>query len=254
MPFVNLKHAHLFYDKWGNGEPILFVHPPGLGRLVFQYQVELADHFQLIMPDLSGHGESVSKLSQESTLIDQYVEEIKHIMEAENLKKIILCAYSAGGVIAQSFTIKYPDMVKALIISGAYPKVDTLGLEWMYRIGEGVIIKNPNRLAEILAYSNANNEEDEEKLYQHMLKTDPVIWLRFYLDTQHYNQVNQIPSIQCPTLLIYGERTFWIHHHKLFYKEQTNMYIAFVDDAFHQVPSKNYIAFNHLVKQFINNL
>ncbi|WP_182199354.1 alpha/beta fold hydrolase [Paraliobacillus salinarum] len=254
MPTVQLKHAKLFYEKIGSGESILFIHPPGLGRLVFQYQTELAKHFQLIMPDLSGHGESISKLNGESSIVVQYVEEIKHIIEAEHLETIILCAYSAGGVIAQAFTLKYPNLVKALIISGAYPKIDTLGLEWMYRIGEGVVIKDPKKLAEILAYSNANNESDEEKLYKHILKTDPAIWLRFYLDTQHYNQVDQISSIQCPTLLVYGERAYWIHHHKLFYQQKANMQIAFVDDAFHQVPSKNFLAFNHLVKQFVKSI
>ncbi|CQR46627.1 AB hydrolase superfamily protein YvaM [Paraliobacillus sp. PM-2] len=254
MPCVHFENTNVCYDKFGSGEAILFIHPPGLGRLVFQYQRDLANHYQLIIPDLSGHGQSNAKMNHPCTMIEQYVQEIKHIIEEENLDDVILCAYSAGGVIAQSFTVQYPNMVKALIISGAYPKVDTVGLEWMYRIAEGIVVKNPNKLAEILAFSNANNLEDEQKLYEHMLQTDPVIWLRFYLDTHHYNQVSQLPSIQCPTLLIYGERTSWIHHHKLFYQRQANMDIAFVEDAFHQVPSKNPVAFNHLVKQFINKL
>ncbi|GAA5415305.1 AB hydrolase superfamily protein YvaM [Paraliobacillus ryukyuensis] len=254
MPFVEFDQSSIYYASIGEGEPILFIHPPGLGHYVFQFQSVLSSRYQLLLPDLSGHGQSTSVINYNISIVDQYVEEIHQLIQAEGLDRVILCAYSAGGMIAQSFCIKYPDKVKGLIVSGGYPKVDTIGLEFMYEIGETLVLQNKNRLAQILAYSNSNSHKSYHRLYTHMLQANIQHWLKFYYDTHHLNLVPSIKQIQCPALFVYGEKADWINEHRRFYEQQANINIVFVHHAFHRVPSKHYYAFNHLITHFINRL
>ena len=70
----------MFYEEYGEGIPIIFIHPPGMGRKVFVYQQHLANHMRVILPDLSGHGESDTV--EESVSISFYANEIMHLMNA----------------------------------------------------------------------------------------------------------------------------------------------------------------------------
>lgn len=251
MPFVYFKQTSIYYEKIGKGKPILFIHPPGLGRVVFQYQKPLASYFQLIFPDLSGHGKSSYSADNHVSLVDQYIEEIHQIVLQEKLDKVILCAYSAGGSIAQAFAIHYPTYVEAMIISGAYPKVDTFGLNAMYLFGQSILPNHKRIFAKLLAQSNSNSTVDQQKLYLHILQSNTTRWLQFYQVTKTLDFVPDLIKLKCPCLLVYGQYSNWIHHHKLFYQSLHNVQIAFVNRAFHQVPSKNYLQFNQLVVQFL---
>ncbi|AOR99733.1 AB hydrolase superfamily protein [Bacillus subtilis] len=36
MPLISIdSRKHLFYEEYGQGIPIIFIHPPGMGRKVF---------------------------------------------------------------------------------------------------------------------------------------------------------------------------------------------------------------------------
>ncbi|MDY5613225.1 alpha/beta fold hydrolase [Dysosmobacter sp.] len=48
-------------------------------------------------------------------------EELKEILNAEQLEKVVLIGQSAGGSVAQSLIAKYPDMVEGLFTIGTCP-------------------------------------------------------------------------------------------------------------------------------------
>lgn len=86
-----------FYEEYGQGIPIIFIHPPGMGRKVFYYQRLLSKHFRVIFPDLSGHGDS-DHIDQPAS-ISYYANEIAQFMDALHIDKAVLFGYSAGGLI-----------------------------------------------------------------------------------------------------------------------------------------------------------
>lgn len=252
MPNVSFDNTIVYYEKYGEGIPIIFIHPPGLGGVVFEHQLPLANYYQLIIPDLSGHGYSVGPLADDP--IKQYAKELKTIIIHENLSKVVLCAYSAGGTIAQYFVREYPELVEALIISGAYPKVSTWSLDTVYRLGMATLKLSPKFLAKRLAASNSTNRSDKKQLLQYMKKSSVNHWYAYYLTTYYYDVRKFIDNISCPSLFIYGNETDFTHDHQAYYYEQEHIQIAFVEKAAHQIPTKKYIAFNHLVKQFIDRV
>lgn len=249
MESVTYDDTIVYYDSIGKGVPILFIHPPGLGRRVFDYQQKLAAEFHLILPDFSGHGNSVSRLSAD--IVTQYVIEIKQILIKENIDEVVICAYSAGGTIAQAFVHLFPEKVKGLLIAGAYPKIGSLGLDFMYKFGLYMVKKNPKRLSEFLAFSNARNELHKALLFNHTMKTSIDHWYAYYNDTYHYDVRNWIDDITCPSLFTYGQRATWINIHKKYYQNNPNIKVTFVSNAFHQLPTKNWLSFNQLIRHFM---
>src|SRR3954454_8695437 len=98
----------MVYNISGKGIPILFIHPPAMGRIVFRYQEELNRYFTLITPDLSGNGDT--KGPEKQVTIQSYAEEVKALLDHLHLKKAVLCGYSAGASISQEFALRYPEM------------------------------------------------------------------------------------------------------------------------------------------------
>ena len=44
MPSIKMNiNQHMFYEEYGDGSPIIFIHPPGMGRKVFVYQQYLSE-------------------------------------------------------------------------------------------------------------------------------------------------------------------------------------------------------------------
>ena len=85
MPLCHINGLQLFYEDKGSGTPIIFIHPPGMGRKVFFYQLLLANHFRIILPDLSGHGDTIG--SSDSVTILGFAEEIRRLMDELKIEK-----------------------------------------------------------------------------------------------------------------------------------------------------------------------
>ena len=58
MAEFQYENTCMVYNISGKGIPILFIHPPAMGRIVFRYQEELNRYFTIITPDLSGNGDT----------------------------------------------------------------------------------------------------------------------------------------------------------------------------------------------------
>ncbi|MFC7062848.1 alpha/beta fold hydrolase [Halobacillus seohaensis] len=251
MPFyTNVDGQRIFYEDHGVGNVILFIHPPGMGRKVFEQQQELAEHYRIILPDLSGHGDSDTvKLSPE---ISDYTLEILSLIDHLQLDQIILFGYSAGGAVAQDFTLSNPNRVKGLILSGAFPKVDTKILAFQFEIGMQWVRENPDSLAQVLSQTHFQDTVTREEQRHHMLKSDPIVWYEFYKHSSQYDCSKQLEKIQVPILLLYGKRSFWVYHHARFYRRCSKASLTVVDNAFHQLPATQGPTVNLAVRDFFS--
>ncbi len=241
----------IYADDYGEGIPIVFIHPPGMGRTVFSYQRQLSAMYRIILPDLSGHGDSETRAKD--VTIDTYVEELRQLLDFKGIEEAVICGYSAGSMVAQQFVITYPHRTKALILSGGFPKVDTLGLKIEYNLGMKLLLKSPSRLMDFLANGHTSIKEFKELLISEMKKNDKEVWYKFYNDSLHFDCTERLHQIQCPTLLMYGNRAFWINAHKKFYRDFADCKLVYVKGAFHQLPTKHFDRFNANIHNFIQD-
>ncbi|WP_082235629.1 alpha/beta fold hydrolase [Halobacillus massiliensis] len=249
MPFYTKKNGQrIFYEDIGAGEILLFVHPPGMGRKVFLNQHQLSSEFRLIIPDLCGHGDSDT--DKDAPSIRDYAEEIRELLEELKINEVILFGYSAGGSIAQEFALSFQDKVKALILSGAFPKVAVKMLEIEFKAGMWWVKNSPDTLAKLLSFSHFKSAEIRRELEDHMAKTDPLIWYQFYKASLHYDCTDRLPSLEVPQLLLYGNRSKWINHHLKYYQVCGAPSLVMIDGAYHQIPASHGPVVNQAVRDF----
>jgi pimeloyl-ACP methyl ester carboxylesterase len=113
-------------EEMGTGsETMVYVH--GLGGSTEYYQplinaAGLKDSHKSYLYDLEGHGLSPTKASSQIT-IDTYADDLAGIFSYSkfNIKSGVLVAHSMGCLVAMTFAIKNPSLVKKLILIGPPP-------------------------------------------------------------------------------------------------------------------------------------
>jgi len=122
MSFIEVDPGvNLFYEIQGKGKTILFVHGWTMDHAVWQYQIsELANHFQTVVLDLRGSGDSDKPWGDYS--YDVYARDIATVIQKLCLTDITLVGWSLGGAIGALYLSKYGDGVSKFIsVDGVIP-------------------------------------------------------------------------------------------------------------------------------------
>lgn len=254
MPYYTDSHSGkaLFYEDSGEGQPVVFIHPPGMGRMVFKMQHELAAKYRILLPDLSGNGDS--DVVTHSPDITWYAREVISLLDHLQLESAVIAGYSCGGMVAQETALTYPERARAVILAGGFPKVETGGLRFEFHGGMYWVEKSPETLAKLLSHSHFRDEKLKRELNEHMAKSDPEAWHAFYDRALHYDCSHRLENLRQPLLLVYGSKEFWISEHSHFYQACPQAKMVVIEDAYHQTPATHYDRFNEAASQFIDAL
>jgi pimeloyl-ACP methyl ester carboxylesterase len=253
MRKMQIGNQKIVYEAHGRGTPILFLHPPGMGRAVFREQKQLCDEFQVITVDLSGHGDSDTRTEKVS--IAMYVEEVKQLLNELGIEEAVICGYSAGGVIAQQFAFTYPKRTKALILSGGFPMVNTTVLKMEHLSGMKLLPNRSYFLAKLISSSHTKEPLFREQLKEHMNKANPLVWKQFYKMSFQYDGCVHLASLRCPLLLIYGSRSDYMNKYISVYKRYVpHVQVHIVPHTTHQVPTRKWQEFNQVIQSFVGVL
>lgn len=254
VPHVSIEEGkQIIYDDLGEGTPIVFIHPPGMGRHVFYYQRKLSENMRVIFPDLSGHGDSFKANAKEIS-IEYYSNELIAFLDQIKLERAVICGYSAGGAIAQHICTNYSNRVNGLILFGGYPAVLNASLFWEHKAGMYMVKHHKSILSKILAHSHTKNENLRKQLIFHMNKAQKEVWYNYYQDVLQMNLIESLKEINIPLLLMYGTDDL-INKYAIFFKRRVkNNRIVFFKQATHQLPTKRWRQANKEILQFVRNL
>ena len=132
--------VELHYEIAGRGAPAIFVHGgPGSGAAGFQSLAgELFEtDFRMIYLDQRGSGHSASAANGDYSL-ERQVEDIEALRRHLGIKRWTVVAYSFGGLIAQSYALKYPKRVQAMIMTNTLLDLG-MSMQSSYEHGLGLI-------------------------------------------------------------------------------------------------------------------
>lgn len=120
--YVDANGVLIYYKMLGSGEPLLILHGgPGASHDYFlPYLLPLARKNRLIFIDERGSGRSQKLENPSGYTLDNMVEDIEFVRQSLKLGKINLLGHSFGGVLAQSYALKYQRNLSHLILCSTY--------------------------------------------------------------------------------------------------------------------------------------
>lgn len=116
LTFTLIIEIMLNFEKKGNGKETLVLLHGFMENLHIWNDMEphLSENFSLLKIDLPGHGQS--EIIAEVQTMELMAEEVKKVLDHENLTKVHLLGHSMGGYISLGFAEKYPEYLKSLTL------------------------------------------------------------------------------------------------------------------------------------------
>ncbi|MCQ4637914.1 alpha/beta hydrolase [Anaerovorax odorimutans] len=114
---IEVNGIELFYEKEGSGPPLVLLHGNGEDHFIFDESTELLKrNFTVYRPDSRGHGGS----SRTAELHYQdMADDVACFIETLGLDRPVLFGFSDGGIIGLLAASQHPQLLSALIVSGA---------------------------------------------------------------------------------------------------------------------------------------
>lgn len=202
------KNSNTSYVEEGSGETVVFIHGVGMKAEAWAPQIEyFSDHYNVIAPDMPGHGHS-QLLSSEASIQD-YVNWAINFIENLNLGAVNLVGHSMGSLITLGVAATKPHLVKRIaVLNGVYQRSDEARNAILSRVEElntGTIdIDTPiHRWFDNSESNQMIAEEIREWLSNININGYRAAYTAFANGDKAY--AHQWPNIKCPTLILTGE-------------------------------------------------
>ncbi len=114
--------VRIYYEQSGQGEPLVLIgRGPGSSHTYFKpYFNKLEKIFSIIYFDARGRGRSTKPARSDSYTVDKDADDLENLRKHLGYETINVFGHSFGGIVAQSYAIRYPDRVKHLILCNTF--------------------------------------------------------------------------------------------------------------------------------------
>ena len=121
--YLTVNGVRLFYEKTGTGRPLVMAHCNSMDHKIFRSAVNvLSERFTVYCPDTRDHGRS----GKVKTLhYEDMAEDMRAFITALELEKPVFYGFSDGGVTGLILASRCPELLSALIVSGASLRPDS---------------------------------------------------------------------------------------------------------------------------------
>lgn len=229
---------------------ILFIHGVGGGQYTWSSQKGFFEkHFNPIIIELPGHGESGGEGEEE---IKKYAEHVHGFLKALSLPNVFLVGHSMGGAIVQTMALRYPEMIKGIVLvgTGARLKVFPMILNGIKENFEETV-KKINQFA----FSRKTSTDLINKGLMGMLRCRPEVLHGDFSACDRFDIMNEVEKIDLPALILCGDEdeltpvkySQFIHH------RIKGSRLEVLPNAGHMVMMESPAAFNEKIGEFISN-
>ena len=129
--FTVANGIRLHYVRHGAGLPLVLLHGWPEFWLTWRKNIgPLADHFDVIAPDLRGFGESDKPAlpALEGYTLDHHVEDLRGLAAALGLGRFGIVSHDVGAYVAQAFARTYPEhLIGLFFFNCPYPGIGSPG-------------------------------------------------------------------------------------------------------------------------------
>jgi 3-oxoadipate enol-lactonase len=123
MPEITVNGINLYYEVYGDGEPLIFLHGFAVDHLVFSAMPEAyQSYYQVILLDNRGSGQS--DCPSEPYSIEVMAEDIAEFCRVLGLGPAHFVGHSMGGMILQQLAHRYPKQVRSAVFCNTDVAID----------------------------------------------------------------------------------------------------------------------------------
>ncbi|USG63892.1 alpha/beta hydrolase [Brevibacillus ruminantium] len=248
------KGSKLAVQLYGNGQPLVCIHAPGIGMINFSRLHELAEHFQLILPDLPGHGAS-DPLPIPFTMAD-LSETLEETIHALGHERVVVMGYSQGASLALKWCLRHPHSIAGLVLVSGFSEVNEWYLHSRFYLAEAIArMGGVGVLARSTASSHLDKESDKERWITHGSRTDAKTLHHLYTIGHRYRCTERLHEIKQPVLLLYGQQDTHMHPYgKLMGKHLPQARMVSVPGVKHQIVTRAAEPLSRLCIEFIGSI
>ncbi len=117
MPVCQFNNININYKEFGQGFPLVLIHPLSASIEYWAPQIEkFSPRFRVIAYDVRGHGLSTAPVGEENYTLDILAEDLHHLLEYLKVDKAYVGGLSLGGAVALGYAGRHPETVKALLV------------------------------------------------------------------------------------------------------------------------------------------
>ncbi|WP_316805515.1 alpha/beta hydrolase [Pedobacter nototheniae] len=222
----------IYYETYGNGEPLLLLHGNGGSINSFWQQIPaFSQKYKVIAIDTRGQGNS-KDLTTENFSYNLFAEDLKTVLDTLHLKNVNILGWSDGGNTGLILASKYPDYVKKLITMGANLNPTETALS------KKILIQTAKDIKRLKEENKASNTVIIRLL--EMLLKEPDI------------KPEQLKSVKAKTLVIAGGKDLILENHtRLIAKSIPDAQLILLKGQTHYVVTENPTLFNKTVLTFL---
>lgn len=253
------KYIHENSDTW-----VTFVHGAGGSSIIWHKQVrQFKKHFNVLLLDLRGHGESVSSDFVEELndlyTFDSLAEDIIEVVDFEKIEKSHFIGISLGTVIIRALAEKHPQRVQSMIMGGAITK---LGFRSQLILRIGMLLRKVvpyHKLYNVLTFlimpykSHRESRmlciKESKKLY----KEEFLKWFTLAVEINPMLRFFRSVEIKIPTLYIMGEEDYlFLPSIRKIVESHTASNLFVVQDCGHVVNVEQPQLYNNMVIGYLS--
>lgn len=199
MPYVDNQGVHIYYEVKREGPPLVLVH--GFSDSLdswreYGYTEPLKKEHRLILIDARGHGASDKPHDPEAYGLQQRPADVVAVLDDLDIDLAPYFGYSLGGWIGLGLAKYAPERVSSLIIGGAQPYGQSMGL-FRQALGDG--IEGWIGVAEKMLGSPASPEMKER------FRSNDLEALRASVANDRPDISEIVPTMTMPCLLYAGQ-------------------------------------------------
>jgi pimeloyl-ACP methyl ester carboxylesterase len=188
MPKVKVNDIEMYYEVHGEGEPLVLLHGYFCSSQQWNHFIpEFQERFQLVIPDLRGHGRTTnpSEFTHRQAALDVF-----KLLDHLNIEHIKSIGFSAGGSVLLHMATLQPERIQSMILDGTTPRDTKEAQE-----------HRAQTTMENIAWCRQNHiygEAQVRKLYEQFKK----------LGDYSSDEITKpyLSTIQAKTLIIHGDR------------------------------------------------
>jgi pimeloyl-ACP methyl ester carboxylesterase len=260
MPTVKINDLTVYYERHGQGQPLLFIH--GLGSSTRDWQLQVAhfsQYYQPVLYDVRGHGQSDKPAGPYN--MTMFASDAAGLISTLALAPVHVVGISMGGMIALQLAIDAPHLIKSLTVVNAGPDLIPRTFKQRFKVWQRFLIVRllgMRKMGQVLGgrlFPKPEHEELRRLFEERWAENDP----RAYMETGRalvgWSVIDQLGDIDIPTLVLAADQDYTpVSEKESFVSLMPQAELVVINDCRHALPVERPNSFNRALKAFLDSL